>query len=137
MPPPSKPVGPEKTIDQIVSEVGIYPMEAYAFVREGLEHTVNKLHGSTAGKDPASLHVGGRELCEGLRELAITRWGMLSRTVLARWNICRTIDFGRIVFALVENGHLQATDEDSLEDFRDVFDFGRAFESGYRIEKVR
>lgn len=76
MPPPSKPA-PEKTIDQVVDEVGLYPVEAYEFVRQGLEHTVHKIHGSTQGKTRASLHVGGRDLCEGLRDLALIKWSTL------------------------------------------------------------
>jgi uncharacterized repeat protein (TIGR04138 family) len=54
--------------------------------------------------------------------------------VLKRWNLKRTADFGRIVFALVDGGLMQKTDDDSIEDFRDVFDFKSAFETGYRIE---
>jgi len=29
---------------------------------------------------------------------------------------------------------MQKTEDDTLDDFRDVYDFGSAFESGYRIE---
>ena len=82
----------------------------------------------------AGRHVSGQQLCEGLREFALLEWGMLARTVLARWNISRTVDFGRIVFALIDNGWMSATDEDDLDDFRDVYDFKSAFETKYRIE---
>jgi len=58
---------------------------------------------------------------------------LLARTVLSRWNVRRTVDFGRIVFALVDNGYMQKTEDDTLEDFRDVFDFKSAFEN-YKIE---
>jgi uncharacterized repeat protein (TIGR04138 family) len=54
--------------------------------------------------------------------------------VLTRWNVRRTVDFGRIVFALVDNGWMAKTDDDNIDDFRDVFDFKTAFEAGYRIE---
>ena len=131
--PPTEPLGHEKKLEEIVEEVGLYPIEAYDFVQQGLGYTVNKIHGKV--KDPkVSRHVGGRELCDGLREFALMKWGMMARTVLARWNVRRTHDFGRIVFALVDNGWMQKTDEDSVEDFRDVFDFKTAFEAGYRIE---
>src|SRR5438046_1028256 len=133
MPPGSKPAPGEKTLDEIVDEVGLYPAEAYLFVRQGLEHTVQKLHGSPAGKSRPSLHVNGRDLCEGLRELALSKWGRLAGTVMGRWNIRRPVDFGKIVFALVRNGHMQATQDDNLDDFRDVFDFRSAFETEYRI----
>ena len=131
--PPTEPLGHEKKLEEIVDEVGLYPIEAYEFIQHGLGYTVNKIHGKV--KDPnVSRHVGGRELCEGLREYALMKWGLMARTVLARWNIRKTHDFGRIVFALVDNGWMQKTEEDSLEDFRDVFDFKSAFDAGYRIE---
>ena len=135
MPPPTEPKPPEKTLPQIVEEVGLYPIEAYEFVQQGLSYTVNKLHGEVKAKEePISRHVTGQDLCDGLREFALMNWGLLARTVLARWNVRKTIDFGRIVFALVDNGYMQKTEDDTLEDFRDVFDFKTAFDAGYRIE---
>ena len=131
--PPTEPLGHEKKLEEIVEEVGLYPIEAYEFIQHGLQYTVNKVHGKV--KDPeASRHVAGRDLCEGLREYALMKWGLMARTVLARWNIRKTYDFGRIVFALVDNGWMQKTDDDSIDDFRNVFEFATAFEAGYRIE---
>ncbi len=124
-----------RTIAQIVDEVGLYPIEAYQFVEQGLRHTVTKIHGQSDPDDPSrNRHVGGQELCEGLRDLALTQWGLLARTVLQRWNITSTLDFGKIVFALIDGGLMQKTDSDSLEDFRNVYDFRTAFEGEYRIE---
>lgn len=141
MPPPTDPSTPELTLPEIVERVGLYPIEAYEFVQQGLSYTVERTHGTLdlekvrSAEDLVSRHVDGRMLCHGLRDYALMKWGMLARTVLNRWNIRRTIDFGRIVFALVDHGHMQKTDEDSVDDFRDVFDFASAFESGYRIEQ--
>lgn len=135
--PPTEPPAPQKSLEEVVDEVGLYPIEAYEFVQQGLGYTVSKIHGQppAGDKEPKkSRHVSGRDLCEGLREYALLKWGLLAKTVLGRWNIRRTADFGRIVFALVDSGWMQATDEDSAEDFRDVFDFKTAFEAGYRIE---
>jgi len=144
--PPAQPQKPEeKTLEEVVEAVGLYPIEAYEFISQGLGYTVSKIHGEeeqraaraprAARKEPCpSRHVTGRDLCEGLREYALMKWGLLARTVLARWNIRKTLDFGRIVFALVENGLMAKTDEDSIEDFREVYEFSAAFEAGYRIE---
>ncbi len=129
---PERETKPSKSIEEIAEEVGLYPVEAYEFVQTGLHHTVQKLHGEE--KEPgARRHVSGRELSEGLRTYALMQWGFLARTVLRRWNITRTDDFGRIVFALVDNGWMSKTDEDTPEDFHNVFDFEAAFED-YRIE---
>lgn len=133
---PSKKPAPPRPIDEIVEEVGLYPVEAFDFVQRGLHFTVEKLHGN--GEDPEQdRHISGRELSEGLREFALMQWGMLAGTVLRRWNIRGTEDFGRIVFALVDNGWMKKTDEDTFDDFRNVFDFRTAFEEGYRIECKR
>jgi uncharacterized repeat protein (TIGR04138 family) len=135
--PPSKPLRPAKTMHQVVSDVGLYPAEAYEFVQQGLAHTVRKIHGNGAQEEQRICrHVSGQDLCEGIREFALARWGLLARTVLSRWNIRRTLDFGKIVFAMVESGYMQATDEDTLDDFRDVYDFKTAFETEYRFEKL-
>ena len=117
---------------QVVQDVGLYPPEAYAFIQKGLAHTVQRLHGKV--KDPkANRHVTGQDLCEGLRDVALAVWGRLARTVLRRWNITSTLDFGRIVFAMVDAGLMQKTDDDSIEDFRNVYEFRTAFEAEYQI----
>jgi len=134
--PPSKPARPQKPLPQLVDHVGLYPVEAYEFVQQGLQYTVRKIHGAIKEDQQISRHVRGQQLCEGLREFALHRWGFLARTVLARWKIERTIDFGKIVFAMVEHNWMQATERDSIDDFRDVYDFKTAFESEYRFEKL-
>ena len=132
--PPKEP-GPEKSIEQIVREVGAYPVEAFDFVQRGLQYTVEKMHGATKVQSTkVSRHVTGQDLCEGLRQFALMQWGLLAGTVLKRWNVRRTDDFGRIVFAMVDNRWMQKTEHDNIDDFRDVFDFASAFEEGYRIE---
>jgi uncharacterized repeat protein (TIGR04138 family) len=129
--PPLSPDDKLKTRGKSADPALTYPPEAYEFIQSGLKFTANKLHGHAIPPAPPA-HVSGRELCLGLREYALTRWGLMSRLVLQRWNITRTLDFGRIVFNLVEAGRLGVTEEDSVEDFRDVFDFGH-FETGYKI----
>ena len=49
-------------------------------------------------------------------------------------HINTTLDFGRIVFAMINSGLMQKTADDNLDDFRDVYDFKSAFDVGYRIE---
>ena len=129
---PSRDQPRDKTLQEIVDEVGVYPLEAFDFVQRGLTYTVNQVHGP-AGDPHANRHVSGQQLCHGLRDFALAQWGLLARTVLRRWNITSTLDFGRIVYALVDNGRLSTTEGDSVEDFRNVYDFAAAFESEYRI----
>ncbi|MBN1346848.1 MAG: hypothetical protein JXQ73_29420 [Phycisphaerae bacterium] len=165
---------PNKEIEQVVAEVGKYPIEAYQFIREGLGFTVDRIHGKEtpivhdihkfmfeqdldladldtryrAGELPEDIatylrdnggaqavnrHVGSRELCWGLRDFSLLKWGLLASVVLKSWNVTATADFGRIVFALVDNGYLQTEPQDRVEDFKDVYDFATAFDQVYMI----
>jgi len=124
-----------KTLEQIVSDIALYPVEAYEFVQQGLAFTVQRIHGEQKSQRnmQISRHVTGQQLCQGLRDFALAQWGLLARSVLRRWNITSTFDFGRIVFAFIEAGRMQKTDGDNIEDFKEVFDFRTAFDNGYRI----
>ena len=122
-----------KSLQEVVDALGLYPAEAFRFVQEGLSHTVHARHGEVTEPD-ASHHVTGKDLCVGLRDVAWQRWGLLARLVLAKWNVLTTLDFGRIVFAMVDNELLQKTDKDTLDDFRNVFDFSVVFDQMYKIE---
>jgi len=136
MPPPKSKLHPSRTLRDIADEAAIYPVEAFDFVQRGVPYTVGHVHGrqGSAGGEKECRHVTGRELCLGLRDLALRQWGMLAGVVLNRWNITSTLDFGRIVFHLVDAGYLRTTEDDSLEDFRNVYDFRTAFEEEYRID---
>ncbi len=115
---------------QLATEAGGFSPQVFEFIREGLEHTSRMIHGpGAAGADPddESRHVSGADLCLGLKDLAIERYGPLARTVLEHWNVHSTEDFGRLVFALIDAGILRKTDEDSYEDFVGVYEFDEAF----------
>jgi len=79
-------------------------------------------------------HVTGPELLEGIRDLALQQFGLMARTVFRMWGIDRTDDFGEIVFNLVESELMSKTDEDTLQDFRDIYDLDQALVKGYRIQ---
>jgi len=116
-----------KSLEQIVEECGRYPLEAFEFVRQGLNHTVQQIHGETRDKPDSQCHVSGQQLSWGLRNYALLRYGAIAKAVLNHWGIQRTGDFGRIVFAMVESRMMQKTDDDDLRDFEGVFEFDQAF----------
>ena len=122
----------KKTLEQVAAESGRYPPEAFDFVRQGLNHTVMQIHGASKAKAEEACHVTGQQLCWGLRNYAVQRYGLMARSVLEHWNITRTNDFGRIVFAMVESKLMQKTDRDDIRDFSGVFDFATAFNSPER-----
>jgi uncharacterized repeat protein (TIGR04138 family) len=107
-----------------------FPPAAFQFVVDGLAFTTERAFGQYLGEGlplPDLRHVTGQQLCLGLREFAIERFGMLAPCVLRHWNISRTEDFGQIVYLLIEAGRLSKSADDSLDDFHGVFDFEEAF----------
>ena len=96
---------------------------AFLFVLASLEFLQSRL--------PERRHVDGRELAHAVRELALERFGVMSRLVLEHWGVRSTAHVGDIVFALVETGLLMSQPGDSKLDFADVFNFDEAFEGSY------
>ena len=113
-----------------------YPFEAFLFVQRGLDYTVRRIHGDPATvHDPSGRHVSGNTLCEGLRDYALQQYGLMARPVLAHWRIQRSEDFGHIVFSLVDAGLMHKTEDDSIHDFTDVYDFDDAFSPRLQLSK--
>ena len=116
----------DEVLDQLQERNPRFDTSAYFFVLAALHSVIHSLD------EPR--HISGRELADGVRRLALERFGPMARTVLAHWGICATEDVGGVVFALVEQGILVKQDEDRPEDFADVFDFEEAFELSYPWE---
>lgn len=116
----------EKKLRQLIRDNPQYSREAYEFVSEAL--------GCAGQMFDKPGHVTGQELCEGVRRLAVDQFGYMARTVLESWGIRRTEDVGRIVYLMIEAELLRKSESDSIDDFRDVFDFREAFDDAFRIE---
>jgi uncharacterized repeat protein (TIGR04138 family) len=110
-------------MDQIRLRETRFHESAFLFVLSSLEFLQSRL--------PERRHVDGRELAHAVRELALDRFGVLSRLVLEHWGVRSTAHVGDIVFALVDTGLLMSQPGDSRQDFEDVFDFDDAFEGSY------
>lgn len=121
-------------IAAIVREDSRYDKAAYYFVRQALDHTLKKVL-----PDPKrqGRHVSGRELLAGIREFSLEQFGPMSYTLLQHWGIHKTEDFGDIVFNLVEYGVLGKTEQDSPEDFQEIYDFREAFLDPYAPKSRR
>lgn len=124
-----------KTMQEIAA-ASRYPIDAFHFVKSGLDHTVRTLHPNHEQLSDAERHVSGQQLSLGLRDFALEQYGHMARMVLGRWRINRTSDFGAIVFAMVDGGMMQATEKDSVRDFEAVFDFDEGFDTSIPLDRV-
>lgn len=107
-----------------------YPKEAYALVRDALDHAQRRL--AARDKRRAIGHLNGPEILDGFRDLALTQFGPMARVVLDTWGLRSTLDVGHIVFNLIEAEVFSKSDEDQVSDFAGVFDFEEAFDAPYR-----
>jgi len=119
----------KERLRQIARADGRFSPEACYFLFEALEVAV-KISGKDGLQGPAR-HVTGREVLEGLKEHALATFGPLGAYVWRAWGIHETFDWGRVVFLLVDHGLLKRQDSDSVEEFRDVFEFDATFGAGY------
>lgn len=108
-------------IGELISRFKDYPSDAYEFVLEGLNYTVNLLD--------KPRHISGKELLEGIKNYALHQFGPMALTVLKNWKIHSCQDFGKIVFRLVDASILRKTDQDSMDDFLDGYHFEDVFKN--------
>jgi uncharacterized repeat protein (TIGR04138 family) len=79
-------------------------------------------------------HVAGPELLEGVRQYALKEFGPMALSVLSHWGVARCEDIGHMVFNLIGAGIFGKTDEDSMDDFKAVYDFRDAFVKPFQPE---
>ena len=124
----------KESIMKICSVDDRYHPDAYLFVREALDCAVTAMKKKAQGPER---HVSGPELLEAFKLFALQEFGPMAITVLSEWGIRRTEDVGEIVFSLVREGRLGKTEKDSIDDFKDVYDFDAVFGKPYRPEKTK
>lgn len=119
-----------EAIRRILEHEDRYAREAYAFVQEGVTFAAHAIQ-AREHEEVGRRHISGQELLEAMRELALRQYGPLAYDVLTQWGILTCEDIGTVVFLLVNNGLLGASEEDSIEDFRGGYDFREAFLQPY------
>ena len=117
-------IGFAEALDSIIASDGRYSRDSYVFLRDALDFTTKqqkKLKGTSVR------HVSGPELLEGVRVYALKEFGPMVMTVFAYWGLYASEDIGHMVFNLISAGIFGKTEEDSIEDFKNVYDFEDAF----------
>ena len=117
-------IGFADALDSVVANDPRYQRDGYIFLRDALDYTTKqqkKVKGVTVR------HVSGPELLDGVRRYALKEFGPMVTTVFDSWGICACEDIGNMVFNLIGAGVFGKTEEDSIEDFKNVYDFEEAF----------
>jgi uncharacterized repeat protein (TIGR04138 family) len=117
-------IGFAEALDSIVGTDPRYQRDAYAFLRDALDFTTKQ---QKKVKGVSVRHVTGPELLDGVRHYALKEFGPMVMTVFENWGIHSCEDIGNMVFNLIGAGIFGKTEEDSIEDFKNVYDFGEVF----------
>lgn len=116
----------KKQIEQLARDDGRYAPEALKFVYESLTYAAKNITDKPE-------HLTGPELCEGIRELALQKYGRLAKLVLNSWGVKNTRDLGEIVYLMIENKWMSAQPTDNIDDFNNVFDFEEKFKKQFEF----
>jgi len=116
----------KKNLEQIAKKDGRFSPPGIKFVYEALGFTVKKI-------TVESRHVSGQILCEGLKKLALEKWGRMAMVVLNAWGIKTTRDFGEIVYLMIKHEWMSAQPADSIDDFNDIYNFKTVFKDHFEF----
>lgn len=103
-----------------------YARNAYLYAFHGLDFTMRKMLRLSEGE---RRHVAAHELLNGMRQCAQADFGFLARQVWESWGIRTSTDWGNIIYNLISAKLMNANEEDSIEQFRNVYTLDSAFPS--------
>jgi uncharacterized repeat protein (TIGR04138 family) len=126
-------IGFAEALDSIVANDPRYHSDAYVFLRDALDYTTKQ---QKKTKGASVRHVAGPELLEGVRQYALREFGPMVVTVLSYWGVRSCEDIGNMVFNLIGAGIFGKTEEDSIEDFKNVYDFREVFVKPFEPDKA-
>jgi uncharacterized repeat protein (TIGR04138 family) len=125
-------IGFAEALDSVVANDPRYQRDSYFFLRDALDFTTKQ---QKKIKGVSVRHVTGPELLDGVRQYALREFGPMVMTVFDNWGIHSCEDIGHMVFNLIGAGVFGKTEEDSIKDFKDVYDFEEAFVKPFSPEK--
>jgi uncharacterized repeat protein (TIGR04138 family) len=126
-----QPLNFEDIVRKIVAADDRYQFDAYLFVQEAISYTQKSL----GRKKQEEMHVGAKELLNGIRESALSMFGPMASTVLAEWGIRSCEDFGEIVYNLIQYKQASQSPSDSRDDFKGGYNFDEVFRKPFLPSK--
>ncbi len=104
-----------EAVDRICRQDSRYAPDSYEFVSDAVTYTVRKLQ--RIKKPRGERHVKGAELVRGVADYAVEQFGPLAAEVLSDWGLRSGAAIGDVVYNLIGENLLYASDDDRREDF--------------------
>jgi uncharacterized repeat protein (TIGR04138 family) len=125
-------IGFAEALESIIANDPRYQRDAYVFLRDALDFTTKQ---QKKIKGVSVRHVSGPQLLDGVRRYALKEFGPMVMTVFDNWGIHSCEDVGNIVFNLISAGVFGKTEDDSIDDFKNVYRFDEAFVKPFAPDK--
>lgn len=122
-----------KSFEDAVKELTLrYPQfapDAYDFLRAGLDHASEHY-----GKKEKATHLTAEQLYAGACSYALSEYGPLAYKVLSFWGIQTNVDFGKVVYNLIEVGVFGKQKGDKQEEFEHLTPLQAVLDAPYNGE---
>ena len=125
-------IGFAEALESVLANDPRYQRDGYIFLRDALDFTTKQ---QKKIKGVSVRHVTGPELLDGVRQYALKEFGPMVMTVFDSWGVHSSADIGNMVFNLIGAGIFGKTEEDSIEDFRNVYNFEEVFVKPFAPER--
>ena len=120
----------ETAVKKIVNNDTRYSVDAYEFIGEAVNYTAMKLK-----KDESNIktrHVSCQELLRGVTEYAITHYGPMAGDVFENWGLTSSQAIGNVVFNMINEQLLSASEDDNVEQFEKGPSFTELFRKPFQ-----
>jgi uncharacterized repeat protein (TIGR04138 family) len=127
------------TVSRILDNDPRYAADAYEFISKAVTYTSQKLERAKE-QDNAKRHISAKELLNGISDYAIKEFGPMAGEVFKSWGLTSARAVGDVVFNMVTEKLLRASEKDSIDDFSIEFDFDgvlrKNFEARAKKKKI-
>ena len=129
-------MNPEKfraIVQDIILNDRRYTEEAYYFVNEAVAFASEFCQKPQFG---SGRHLAAEELLDAMCEFSRNEFGTMAVVVLNNWGILTTLDWGHVIFNLIDAEILSASPEDRLGDFNEVFDLKKELSAPFLAQNA-
>ena len=116
-------------VRKIVGQDSRYNADAYEFISEAVNFTAAKLKKDNSRKNR---HVSCVELLHGVGEYARLSFGPMAGDIFEQWGLKSSKAIGDVVFNMIHEKLLSASENDSVEQFAKGPDFYELFRKPYQ-----
>lgn len=126
----------KKSVNRIVDTDPRYAADAYEFISNAVNYTAHSLKKNKEKKDRPDHHVSAKELLDGIAEYALREFGPMASEVMKSWGLSDAKAIGNVVYNMIDEKLLRASEEDCVEDFSIEYDFDATLRKPFTREKA-